>query len=362
MKEHTMTNGTPETETVTMANTKKEMLDAYNRLLKQLKEKRRAEMKPAETAAEKKKAEAKGIADSLSTEGIGRQIGVLKSEIGKALNDLADRLEAEMSKYTQVKKAVEAAEAELAEIYEIEKTASSLAALLEAQKQKKEEYDAEMQTTREAFEGEMSSQRETWKNEKTQYEAMMKEFNDFEKKKREREKEEFKYEFDREKQLTLEKFEHEKAKLERESQLKREEMERDLSEREKAVAAAEVELQQLRETVEGSPGELENAVAQAVKATTERLERDSQTSIELLQKEFAGERNVLNSRVESLQETVQKQTEQIAQFSQQLEHSYRQVQDIAVKAIEGPSTPRSAAPPQSTGATDQPPRHTPSDG
>ncbi len=357
-----MTNGTPETEKLTMSNTKKEMLDAYNRLLRQLKEKRRAEMKPAETAAEKKKAEAKGVADSLSTDGIGKQIGVLKSEIGKSLNDLADRLETEMSKYTQVKKAVGAAEAELAEIYEIEKSASSLAALLEAQKEKREEYETEMQATREQFESEMSTQREAWKNEKTQYEAMMKDYNDAEKKKREREKEEFKYQFQRDKQLTLEQFEHDKAKLEREIQLKREEMEADLSEREKLVAAAEAELQQLRENVERSPGELENAVAEAVKATTERLERDSQTSIELIQKEFAGERNVLNSRIESLQETVQKQAEQIAKFSQQLEHSYRQVQDIAVKAIEGPSPSRSAAPPQSMGTSDLPPRHTPSDG
>jgi len=208
----------------------------------------------------------------------------------------------------------------------------------------------------------MSTKREGWKNEKTQYEAMMKDFNDAEKKKREREKEEFKYQFERDKQLTLEQFEHDKAKLEREIQLKREEMEADLSEREKAVATAEAELQQLREQVERAPGELQNAVAEAVKATTERLERDGRTDVELLQKEFAGERNVLNSRIESLQETVQKQAEQIAKFSQQLEHSYRQVQDIAVKAIEGPSTSRSVAPPQSIGTSDLPPRHTPSDG
>lgn len=357
-----MTNGTPETEKLTMSNTKKEMLDAYNRLLKQLKEKRRAEMKPAETAAEKKKAEAKAVAGSLSTEGIGKQIGVLKSEIGKALNDLADRLETEMSKYTQVKKAVEDAEAELAEIYEIENSASSLAALLEAQKQKREEYETEMQTTREQFKSEISTQREAWKNEKTQHEAMMKEYNDAEKKKREREKEEFKYQFERDKQLTLEQFEHDKAKLERETQLKREEMEADLTEREKAVTAAEAELQQLREKVERAPGELENSVSEAVKTTTERLERDGKTSIELLQKEFAGERNVLNSRIESLQETVQKQAEQIAKFSQQLEHSYRQVQDIAVKAIEGPSTSRSVTPPQSMGTSDLPPRPALSDG
>ena len=357
-----MTNGTPDVEKLTMSNTKKDMLDAYNRLLKQFQERRVAEMKPAETAAEKKKAEAMEVAGSLSAEGIGKQIGTLKSEIGKTLNDLADRLETEMSKYTQVKKAVEIAEAELAEIYEIEKTASSLAALLEAQKQKREEYETEMQATRGQFESEISEQREAWKSEKTLYEAMVKEQNDAERKRREREKEEFKYQFERDKQLTLEQFEHDKAKLEREIQLKREEMEADLSEREKAVAGAETELQQLREKTERFPGELEKAVADAVKSTTDRLERDSRTSIELLQKEFVGERNVLNSRIESLQETVQKQAEQLAKFSQQLEHSYRQVQDIAVKAIEGPSSVRLTTSPPPTRTSDLPPRQTASEG
>ena len=349
-----MTNETPEVEKLSMANTKKEMLAAYNRLLKQLSEKRRAELKPDETAAERKKAEAKAVADALSTDPIGKQIGVLKSEIGRMLNELADRLEEEMAKYTQVKKAVEAAEAELHEIYDIEKAASSLAALIEAQKEQREQFEAEMrkartdleaeiQSTRSQFEAEMNAKREQWQKEKAQYEAMMKEYETAEKKKRQREQEEYKYQFERQKQLAQEQFEYEKARLEREIELKREQMERDLAEREKAVAAAEAELAELRERAERAPAEVEKAVAQAVKETTARLEREAKTRLELLQKEFAGERNVLNSRIESLQETVAKQAEQIARLSQQLEHSYRQVQDIAIRAIEGSSAARSAS-------------------
>jgi hypothetical protein len=82
------------------------------------------------------------------------------------------------------------------------------------------------------------------------------------------------------------------------------------------------------------------------------LERERKYAVDLLQKEFVGERNVLNSRIEALQLTVEKQTEQIARLSQQLEHSYGQVQDIALKAIEGPSISRSAAPATSTPLVD----------
>jgi hypothetical protein len=351
-----MSSDTPETEKITMANTKKEMLDAYNRLLKQLTEKRRAEMKPAEKVAQKKEAEARAVADSLSTESIGRQIGILKSEIGGMLNQLADRLEEETAKYVQVKKAAEAAEAELHEIYDIEKAASSLAALLEAQKQKREQFEEEMATEREVFESDMNYQRELWKTEKSQHEAEIKERNAAEQKQREREQEEFKYQFERQRQLTQEQYEHEKAKLEREIHVKREEMEKDLADRENAVATAEAELKQLREKVERHPGELNEAVARAVKEATERVERDGQNKIELLQKEYVGERNVLNARIEGLQATVEKQAQQIARLSEQLEHSYRQVQDIAVKAIEGSSVARSASQLRPSAAPDLSPR------
>jgi hypothetical protein len=94
---------------------------------------------------------------------------------------------------------------------------------------------------------------------------------------------------------------------------------------------------------------LDQAVARAVQESTERLEHERKYAVELLQKEFAGERNVLNSRIEGLQQTVEKQAEQLARLSQQLEHSYGQVQDIALKAIEGssrsPSVAQPAAPP-----------------
>jgi len=62
-----------------------------------------------------------------------------------------------------------------------------------------------------------------------------------------------------------------------------------------------------------------------------------------VKKEFMGERNVLTTRIESLEKIGKEQSEQIAKFSQQLEKAYQQVQDIAVKTIEGSSTIKSFA-------------------
>jgi predicted RNase H-like nuclease (RuvC/YqgF family) len=63
----------------------------------------------------------------------------------------------------------------------------------------------------------------------------------------------------------------------------------------------------------------------------------------LLTREFDGERNVLNTRISSLEKTVEQQTAQLIKLSQQLETAYQKVQDIALKAVEGSATVKSVA-------------------
>lgn len=340
---------------LTLSSTKKEMLDAYNQLLRQLKEKQEEEAKPEQKIEQKKGKEAIEVAEALSTEGIGKEIGNLRSEIGTMLVQLSDRLEEEIGKYLHVKKAVAVKEKELQEIYEIERSASTLIALLEAQQQKRADFEAEMAEKKEMLRVEVETKRAEWEQETEAHEAQLKDRAALEKKAREREAEEYRYQIEREQRLIREQFEYEKKKLEREAQLTKEEMERDLVEREKTLAARESEFDQLRKSVEAFPKELEAAVSKAVQQESERLKQEAKTREELLKKEYEGEQKVLKSRIEAFQQTVKEQSEQIAKLSGQLEKSYTQVQDIAVKAIESSSGARAIGGPPSR-AFEQPGR------
>jgi hypothetical protein len=325
---------------VTASNTKQEMLAAYREVVKRLKEKRETELKPQQRAEEKQKEEAVQVADSLSTEGIAREVGNLRSEISKVLIELSDRMEEEIGKYLRLKKAVEAREQELKELSEIEKEALSLAALLEAQKERRERFDSEMSEKKQSLEAEIASTRAAWKEEQKAHEAEGKAQEAAEQKRREREKEEYTYTFERQKRLAQEQFEYEKARMERETQLRRQELERDLTVREQALNEKEAEINQLRERAAAYEAQLTAAVDKAVKETRERLTRESEAQEALLRKEFEGEQKVLQSRVESLQQTVKEQQQQIARLSTQIEKSYGQVQEIAVRAIEGSGSVR----------------------
>jgi hypothetical protein len=336
---------------LTATNTKQEMLNSYNELLKQFEEKREAETTPEVKVAEKIVKQAVAVADTLTTEGIVRDIGSLKLEVGKVLTSLSDQLELEAGRYESVKRAIADKEKELTEIYEMQKAASSLAALIESQHQKKEEFEEEMASRKETLTREIEELRAEWQKEKQQRAAEEKEQATMEAKRRAREKEEFDYALQRERQLAKDTFEKEKAGyeeqagiMEREIALRREQSDRAFAEREQTLAGQEQELGDLRARVALFPKDLEKGVAAEVKAAVDKQQFEAKYRLELLQKEFDGEKNVLTTKIASLEAVVKEQAARIIKLNEQIERSYSQVQDIALKAVEGSASIKAFAP------------------
>ncbi|MBN1380393.1 MAG: hypothetical protein JXA41_01835 [Deltaproteobacteria bacterium] len=332
-----------EMKKLSMSNTKQEMLDAYGVLLKQLQEKREGELKPEKKVEEKKDKEAIKSSEALTAEGVVTEIGALKLDIGKTLSRISDQLEDQVNKLATIQHAITAKEKEIQELYEIEKSAMTLAALIEAQNQKRQEFNIEMEEKKEALNQEIDEIRSAWLKEREEYNADIKERDETEKKSRARAKEEFEYTFKREQQLATEKFSYEKAKLETELKDKKEKVENELATREDAIAEKEEELNELRKRAAGFAKELEAAVAIAVKEITDRLTFESKSKEDLLRKEYEGEKNVFKTRIDSLDRTVKEQQERMALLSQQLEAAYQKVQDIAVKTVEGASNAKAIA-------------------
>jgi hypothetical protein len=324
-------------------NTKQEMLEAYQTLVRQLEEKRAAELKPEKRLQEKQAEEAVTVATGLAPDGVERALGNLKADIGKNLAEIADRMAAEVSRFKAVQKAVESKERELQELYGIEKAAATLAALIEAQNEKRRDFEIELGRQKEELTREIETTRAEWEKERKGRENELRERDALEKKGRERDKEEFAYLFKREQQVVRDKLNDEKAGVEKEILAKRESLTKELAEREKAVAAQEKELTELRQKTAGFAKELESAAGKAVKEVTDRLQLEAKNREELLRKEFEGQRNVSVARIEALEKMVKDLTDQNGKLSKQLETAYQKVQDIAEKAIEGSSQAKSLA-------------------
>jgi hypothetical protein len=319
------------------------MLEAYNALVRQMDEKRAAELRPEKRLQEKQAEEAVSVAAGLAPDGVERALGNLKADIGKSLAEIAERMASEVTRFKTVQKAVESKERELQELYGIEKAAASLAALIEAQNQKRREFEIELDQQKEELTREIETTRAEWEKEKKSREAELRERDALEKKGREREKEEFAYLFKREQQATRDKLVDEKAGLEKEILSKRESVTKELAEREKAVVSQEKELNELKQKVAAFPKELESAVDRAVKEATDRLKLEAKNREDLLCKEFEGERNVSTARIEALEKINKDLSEQNTRLAKQLENAYQKVQEIAEKAIEGSAQAKSLA-------------------
>ncbi len=326
-----------EPKKLSTTSTKQEMLEAYNLVVKQLREKEEAELKPEKRIEERKTAEVLKTAESVATDGVAANIGSLKTEIGRMLGQVSDKLESEAMRLARVREAAEIRERELQELYGIEKEAQTLAALIGAQNRKREDFESTMAAEQEALEKEIELTRTKWDQEKKGREAESREWEAAEKKKRDREKEEYDYAFKREQKLAKDAFQDEKDRLTKAIETQKAEMEAALGAREKAVADREKSVAELESKVNGFPNELDGAVKKAVQDVTSRLTTDAKNREELLKKEFDGERKVLTTKIDALEKMVKEQHEQIGRLSQQLEKSYEKVEDIAVKAVQSAS-------------------------
>jgi hypothetical protein len=338
-----MADKTTQPKKLTEKNTKQEMLDAYQALSRQLEEKRAAALAPERRIEEKRTEEAIKAASEIVPEGIDRELGALKAEIGKMLADISDRLGAESERFRNLQQAVAAKERELAELYGIEKSAVSLAALIEAQNQKRADFESLMARDREELEGGIEAKRSAWEEEKRIHDAEVKERDAAEKKAQDRAREDFNYAFKREQQGIKDKLNDEKTALEKEIKTRRETADKELAERERTIAGSEKELSDLRARAAAFPKELETAVNQAVKETSDRLKLDAKSREDLALKQFEGDRNVLAARNEALERANNDLLSANAKLAQQLEAAYQKVQDIAEKTVEGSSQSRSLA-------------------
>jgi len=325
---------------VSMTNTKKELLEAYE-IAKKRFESQSKDLLDAEKARKRmEKKVATATADAQASQDPVKRLQDLRGAISRELGDLAERFEKEIETYRKIQSAIETKQAELDTIYEVETAASDLAALIEAQRAKKEQFDQETAAEKAAFETEMGELRNQWQREKTDHDRQVAEEKASLKKERQREKEEYEYVFVREKAQRKNALEDELQALEKEIAARRSDFDQSVQERtavldarEEAVEAREKEMADLRKEVDGFPKRLDDAVQKAVADATKQLSRDFESEKALMQARFDGEKNVLTGKIEALEKMADSQASQIADLSQKSEQAYEKVQDIANKAV-----------------------------
>jgi len=325
---------------VSMANTKKELLEAYEKAKKHFGSVSKDLLDAEKARKQLEKKVAAATADTQAAQDPLKRLHDLRGTISRELTELAERFETEIETYRKIQSAIETKNEELNTIYGVETAASDLAALIEAQRVKKEQFEREMQDQKGAFEAEMEEIRTHWQREKADRDRRVKEQAEAIDKQRQREKEEYEYTFARDKAQRKNTLDDALQALEKELTAKRSKFENEsqnrtaeLDTREKAIASREKDMETLQKEVESFPKRNEAAVQKAVADATERLTLNFKGDQALTEARFEGERNVLMGKIEALEKMVASQAAQIADLAKKNELAYEKVQDIANRAV-----------------------------
>ena len=125
--------------------------------------------------------------------------------------------------------------------------------------------------------------------------------------------------------------------MEKKDQEKQESLEKSWQQREASLKEKEVEWAQLKKEVDDFPARLKKDVDAASSAATKNAEQRFEQQLLLLKKDSEAEKRMAELQIKSLKETLDRQVAEIEKLQTQIEEAKKQVQDIAVKAIEGAS-------------------------
>jgi hypothetical protein len=326
------------TKPVSDKSTKTEILDAYNEMLQKVKEQKAMDGKAVKKEVEEK--ETVKRASLHSVEGIVKNLADLKLEIIKSMDGLGEKLIGEYKKLTELQQAIDIEEKVIDEIHNIKVQAESLTSLLVTQKEKRAAFEAEMEDKKADFDDDMTQKRLQWKKEQEEFEFAKKEREAQLKKERQREEEDHTYNLQLKRKKETDAYEEKKTALEKALTDKKTALEKEFEEREAAISAKEKEFGDLKTRVEAFQKEIEKAVKDTEKAITERLTFTYRHDSELSEKEIEGERKLFHQKVEALESKIKEQEELVRQLTQKAHEAGLQVQNIAIKAIEGASSQR----------------------
>ncbi|MDY6807007.1 MAG: hypothetical protein SXA11_24795 [Cyanobacteriota bacterium] len=314
-------------------NSKAQIFQSFQQILT---EKKKIESKVATKEEEAEKEKNKQIlekAANYTVDSIVKGLADLQLDFGGIINQLSEKLNAESLKLEELQKAIEIERQHLQELQKIRIVADSLHILTLEHEEKLSALEQNSALRLEALEKDMATKRKLWEKEQQEYQAAVEEQNQILMRERQEEVSDYQYEIERERKIEMDEYEETRRKLERELQESNREKDKNWQERENYLAANQAEFEENSQKAAGFEEELKQAYTKAKEDAIKSAEREAKVKTDLVAKEWESTKRGYELQVQSLEETVQRQTEQVADISAQLQEVMRQAQELAMRAF-----------------------------
>ena len=305
------------------------MQEEFEEIQEQVQRSRESPDMKGEEAARVRDAEVHQAVEGVTVDAVVQRISGLGLELSRALADVSGKLTEEVQLLASVREAVGLERKELERLHKIDIAATALDQMVQ-------DYTREKQH----LESEIAAQRAQWEEESQRVERERKEQEESLKKQRQREIEDYEYKKTLERKKAQDKYDEDVRLIEKRNQEKQETLEKGWKQREAILKEREEDLARLRKESEEFPARLQKEAQAAAEQSRRETEAKSEQQTMVLKKDAETEKRLAALQVKTLEDAVARQQAQIAALEKQLADAKQQVQDIAVKAIEGASGAR----------------------
>jgi hypothetical protein len=338
-RNHLPIEGSWKMTTVGVKDSKQQLMQAFQQIIIQRK---KLESKIATKQEEADKAKSQEILQAASTytvDSIVKGLADLQLEFGTILNGLSEKLAQENSKLDELNQAIEIENQRLQELQQIRVVADTLDILTQEHQEKLKTLEEDSISKKESLEKEITIRCKEWQKEQAEYEEKLEAYNDLLAKDRQQEQEEYQYKLETNRKLNTDSYEAIKRQQEREIQENSQSKQKNWAEREKILTQHQPLFADYQQKVTTFPNELEEAVKKAREEAIKETSQKAKVEADLFDKEWESNKQSYELKIQSLEETIKKQTEQIEGISAQLQTALKQAQDLAMRAF-GSSSPK----------------------
>ncbi|MEZ2236230.1 hypothetical protein [Microcoleus sp.] len=273
------------------------------------------------------------VASTYTIDSIVKGLADLQLDFGNIISGLSEKLNTESSKLDELKRAIEIETAQLQQLQQIRVVADALYILTQEHQEKITALEQSAALQHEVIEKDRLQKRKIWEKEQQEFDVAVAEQTALILKERQQETADYRYELERTRKIETDEYEEKKRKLERELQQYTREKEKNWVEREQVLSDNQAEFEKNQTKAAGFEEELKQAYIKAKEEAIQEVSREAKVKADLVDKEWEGTKQGYELKVQSLQQNIGRQTEQIAEISAQLQATMKQAQDLAMKAF-----------------------------
>jgi chromosome segregation ATPase len=266
------------------------------------------------------------------------QLQAVQVGFSRAVSHLSEQLLTEANQLATLQEEIAERRSQLATLHDLtEVDDTTLDTLLATYDEQEKTLGAELRDRTETLEQEFMALAQAWQKEQEEHARQLKDRNETARKSRDRDSQEYRYALQLERTLDTETYQQTCQAQELALAEALQAQQKIWEERESAIADQEKAHAEAKAKVEAFPDELEKNKKNGTDNGRNIGTYNAKVRADLRQKEIEGERRNYTLRIGALESTIHTQTQRIQALTAQVTAAQKQVQDLAVKAIEGAS-------------------------